>query len=342
MYDLIDKMKDNRTAILGIESSCDDTAAAVCLNGQIVSNIVANQDIHAEYGGVVPELASRAHLSNIIPTIHGALGDSGVELGELSAVAVTTGPGLMGSLVVGLCAARGISAGLGIPLISVNHMDAHIMSCFIEEPIPSLPFLCLTVSGGHTQLTIVNAANDMSVIGRTRDDAAGEAFDKVGKLIGLPYPAGPHIDRLARSGEECFSFTKASIPNYDFSFSGLKTQVMYFLRDEQKKDPEFLDANRANIAASVSRSIVDMLLEKLVLAATNTGIKSIGIAGGVSANSLLRQRVKELAGIHQWDLTIPAIRYCTDNAAMIAIAGYHKYLAGDFSSLKLSPFTKSI
>jgi N6-L-threonylcarbamoyladenine synthase len=246
----------------------------------------------------------------------------------------------MGSLVVGLCAAKGLAAGLGIPIISINHMDGHIMSCFIEPPLPSFPFLCLTISGGHTQLTVVRSVIDMEVIGRTRDDAAGEAFDKIGKLLGLPYPAGPHIDKLAQKGEVLYQFTHADVPDFDFSFSGLKTQVMYFLRDELKKNENFIEENRHHVAASVQYAIVQMLMKKLNAATHMSGIKDIAIAGGVSANSMVRSSVQELAIKENWKVHIPSLQYCTDNAAMISIAGYYKYQAGDFSNLGLAPFTK--
>ena len=328
--------------MLGIESSCDDTAAAVCIDGSIVSNVISNQDVHSRYGGVVPELASRAHLSNFIPTVSSALSDAGVSVQDLDAIAVTQGPGLMGSLVVGLCGARGLAAGLGIPIVGVNHMNAHIMSCFITEPRPPFPFLCLTVSGGHTQLTVIHKVNDMEVIGRTLDDAAGEAFDKVGKLLGLPYPAGPHIDRLADQGTPQFPFTKASIAEFDFSFSGLKTQVMYFLRDEMKKNPEFIEKNKADLASSVRHIIVDMLIEKVEAAVHHTGITAVAIAGGVSANVELRRRIQQMAGMQGWDVFIPPREYCTDNAAMIAMSGYYQFLEDDIADLTLTPYTRSI
>lgn len=326
--------------ILGIESSCDDTAAAVCIDGKIVSNVVANQDIHAQYGGVVPELASRAHLSNIVPAISAALKEAGVTLDQLSAVAVTRGPGLLGSLVVGVCAAKGLASGLSIPIIPVNHMDAHIMSSFIELPIPSFPVLSLTVSGGHTQLTIVHSVNQMEVVGKTRDDAAGEAFDKIGKMMGLPYPAGPIIDRLAEAGQPRFKFTHADVPEFDFSFSGLKTQVMYFLRDQLKNEADFLEDNKKDVAASVRSTIVGMLMNKLESCAIDTGIKSVAIVGGVSANRLVRRSAENLAAQHGWQLHIPSLPYCTDNAAMIAITGYYRLLSGTVRHENFVPFTR--
>ena len=332
--------KDGHQIILGIESSCDDTAAAVCVDGKVVSNVVVTQEVHAQYGGVVPELASRAHLANIVPGIKSAVSQAGISLTDVSAIAVTQGPGLLGSLGVGACAAKGLAAALDVPLIGVNHMDAHIMSCFIEPPLPTFPFLCLTISGGHSQLTVVRAVDDMEVIGRTRDDAAGEAFDKIGKLIGLPYPAGPHIDRLAELGEPKFHFTRSDMSGYDFTFSGLKTQVMYFVRDEMKKNDSFVEDQKNDIAASVREAIVDMLMAKLSSAATDTGIKQIAIAGGVSANALVRRRMSELALENNWQVHIPSIAYCTDNAAMIAVTGYYKYLAGQTTNLSMTPFAR--
>ena len=334
-------MIGKESIILGIESSCDDTAAAVCIDGKIVSNVVSTQDLHAAYGGVVPELASRAHLSNIIPVVTMALSEAGVKRGDLDAIAVTQGPGLLGSLIVGLCAAKGMAASLDIPLISVDHMQAHVMSCFIEEPVPTLPFLCLTISGGHTQLTVVNDLFDMQVIGKTLDDAAGEAFDKIGKLMGLPYPAGPHIDQLAEKGAVRYSFSHADVPDFNFSFSGLKTQVMYFLRDQSKRSPDFISVNATHIAASVRQVIVDMLMNKLEAAARQTGIDQIGIAGGVSANRLVRKQVADLANKNNWQVFIPSMPYCTDNAAMIAKAGYYKFQNSDFTSLTTSPFARA-
>jgi len=332
--------KKSEIIILGIESSCDDTAAAISIDGQIVANVVANQDMHAAYGGVVPELASRAHLANFVPSIAEAIRKAGIQKSDIDAIAVTNGPGLMGSLVVGVCGARGLAAGLNVPLIAVNHMDAHIMSCFIDDPKPTFPFLCLTISGGHSQLTIVRSASDMTVIGKTLDDAAGEAFDKIGKLLGLPYPAGPLIDQLAEQGQARFDFTHASIPDYDFSFSGLKTQVMYFLRDSLKKNPDFIEQNKFDIAASVRKIIVDMLMAKLESASNDTGLKTIAIAGGVSANKEVRRRLQMIAEDRDWDIHIPALKYSTDNAAMIATSGYYKFLEGDLSDLSLTPFAR--
>ena len=333
--------KEGQHIVLGIESSCDDTAAAICIDGTIVSNVVVNQTVHEQHGGVVPELASRAHLANVVPGISAAIDEAGISLQDISAIAVTQGPGLMGSLVVGLCFAKGLSAGLNVPLIPVHHMNAHVMSCLIDESRPTYPFLCLTISGGHTQLTIVHSFDKMEVIGKTRDDAAGEAFDKIGKLIGLPYPAGPHIDRLADQGENLFDFTRADIPDFDFSFSGLKTQVMYFLRDRIKSQPDFLTLNKHHVAASVRRAIVDMLLLKLKAAADMTGLNQIALAGGVSANKLLRNEAQRLAEEKGWTVFIPPISYCTDNAAMVAITGYLKFINGHYAGLEIAPFAKS-
>lgn len=326
--------------ILGIESSCDDTAAAVYADGQLLSNVIASQDVHAQYGGVVPELASRAHLSHFIPTVHAALSSANKQLADIDGIAVTNGPGLMGSLVVGVCGARGLAAALGVPLIGVNHMQAHIMSTFLVEDAPSFPFLCLTISGGHTQLTVVRSFDDMEIVGKTRDDAAGEAFDKIGKLLGLPYPAGPYMDRLAQEGEAKFSFSEATIPGYDFSFSGLKTQVLYFLRDRMKEDDQFIETNKADIAASVQQSIVGALMKKLIQAADDYSLSSIAVAGGVSANSEVRKQIAEAGQGRGWKVHIPSIAYCTDNAAMIAVTGYHSLQAGVTSDLSLTPYAR--
>ncbi len=327
--------------ILGIESSCDDTAVAVCQNGQVLSNVVANQHVHAAYGGVVPELASRAHLEHIVPTVDTALKHAGISLTDLDAIAVTQGPGLLGSLVVGFCYAKGLASGLQVPLIGVDHLEAHALSCFADDLKPDYPFLCLTVSGGHSRLTIVHDAANMEVIGKTRDDAAGEAFDKIGKLMGLDYPAGPLIDRLAQGATSKFTFTKADIPNLDFSFSGLKTQVMYFLRDQMRLEPQFMEQNKSIIAASVQRTIIDMLMDKLDAATKSTGLTSIAIVGGVSANSELRNRAKEWSQSHNLELFIPGLAYCTDNGAMVAVAGYEKFKQGTFTSIDASPYARS-
>ncbi len=323
--------------ILAIESSCDDTGAAVLKNGKLVSNLVATQDMHREYGGVVPELASRVHQEAIAKVVDQALKIAGVRPDQLDAIAFTKGPGLMGSLLVGVSFAKGLAIGLDIPLIEVNHMQAHILAHFLEEPAPKFPFLCLTISGGHTEIVLVEDHLQMTRLGKTIDDAAGEAFDKTGKMIGLPYPAGPVIDKLAKEGKPIYEFSKPRIDGLDFSFSGLKTGILYFLKREKKKDELFIEKNMADICASVQACIIEILLEKIKMAAEQTGIKEISIAGGVSANSGLRREIEALAEEEGWNVYIPKLAYCTDNAAMIGITGYFQYLAGDFSSLEVSP-----
>lgn len=329
-----------RTIILAIESSCDDTSAAVIADGEILSNCVANQEIHRLYGGVVPEVASRAHQANIIPVVDMALQKAQVKKEELSAIAFTRGPGLIGSLIVGVSFAKGLAMSLGIPMVEVHHMQAHVLAHFAEPPKPSFPFLCLTVSGGHTQIVVVKDYLDMEVIGSTIDDAAGEAFDKTGKLLGLDYPAGPHIDRLAQEGEARFSFPEPQIPDLDFSFSGLKTSILYFLKKEIKKNPGFIEENLADICASVQERIVSILMNKLKMAAKQTGIREIAIAGGVSANSELRSSLETTGKELGWQTYIPAFEYCTDNAAMIAVTAYHKYLKGEFAPLDIRPVAR--
>ena len=318
--------------ILAIESSCDETAAAVLRDGKILSNVVATQAIHAQYGGVVPELASRAHQRNIIPVVDKSLLDAQVTPDQLTAIAFTQGPGLLGSLLVGVCFAKAMALGLGIPLVGVHHMKAHILAHFIGEPHPEFPFLCLTVSGGHTQIVKVNGFLDMEIIGQTRDDAVGEAFDKTAKMLGLPYPGGPLVDKYAQSGDaRRFAFPDVDMPGYDYSFSGIKTAFLYFVRDETAKNPDFIAQNLPDICASVQYTLVRILLKKLKKAAHDTGIRQIAIAGGVSANSGLRKTLAEYGAELGWQVYIPAFEYCTDNAAMIAMAAYHKALAGQFS-----------
>jgi N6-L-threonylcarbamoyladenine synthase len=319
--------------ILGIESSCDDTSAAVLKNEAILSNEIAGQKIHEQYGGVVPELASRAHQQNIVPVVDVALQKAGIRKEDIDAIAFTRGPGLLGSLIVGTSFAKALSLGLRIPMVEVNHMQAHILAHFIDDPDkkkPQFPFLCLTVSGGHTQLVIVRDFDDMEVIGSTRDDAAGEAFDKTAKLIGFPYPGGPLIDKYAREGKAVFTFTKPQIDGLDFSFSGLKTNVLQFLQRETKRNPNFIQDNRADICASIQHTIIEILLEKLMAASVMFNINEVAIAGGVSANSGLRNQLKITAEKRNWKLHIPRFEYCTDNAAMIAIAGRVKYLKNEF------------
>lgn len=327
-------MPDNPVFILALESSCDDTAAAVLQNGKVLSNVVANQLIHQQYGGVVPELASRAHQQNIVPVVAAALQKANVTKEQLSAIAFTQGPGLMGSLLVGSSFAKSISLGLGIPLIAVNHMQAHILAHFIDEENqekPHFPFLALTISGGHTQIVKVNGYFDMEIIGETTDDAVGEAFDKTAKILGLPYPGGPLVDKYAQLGNpKAFAFTKPKIPGLDFSFSGLKTAILYFIQKETAGNPDFISENLNNICASVQHTIIEILMEKLKMAVTETGINQIAIGGGVSANSGIRQALKAAEGKYGWKTFVPKFEYTTDNAAMIGIAGYHKFLNGIF------------
>ena len=326
--------------ILGIESSCDDTSAAVFREGVVLSNVVANQDVHQAYGGVVPEVASRAHLENIVPVVDTALQKAGVAPADLSAIAFTRGPGLMGALLVGVTFAKTMALSLDIPIIEVNHMEAHILAHFAEQPYPKFPFLCLTVSGGHTQIVLVRSHLDMELLGTTIDDAAGEAFDKTGKLLGLPYPAGPSIDRLAKHGKPFYSFPEPKVSGLDFSFSGLKTSILHFLQKEKKKNPSFIQENINDIAASVQYRIVTILLNKLKMAVQQTGIQTIAIAGGVSANSGLREGLQRLGDEEGWTIHIPRFEFCTDNAAMIAVAGYYKGLEGQFADQGVEPLAR--
>ncbi|WKN44343.1 tRNA (adenosine(37)-N6)-threonylcarbamoyltransferase complex transferase subunit TsaD [Tunicatimonas pelagia] len=324
--------------ILAVESSCDETSAAISKNGEILSNIVATQAVHENYGGVVPELASRAHQQNIVPIVHQALRDANITKTMLNAAAYTQGPGLLGALLVGSSFVKSLAWGLQIPLLSVNHMQAHILAHFIESPQPQFPFLCLTVSGGHTQLVVVRDYLDMEIIGETLDDAVGEAFDKIAKLLGLPYPGGPHLDRIAQQGNpKRFSFPITSMPDLNFSFSGIKTAVLYFLRDQIKQNERFVEENLPDLCASVQATLISMLLEKVEAAVSQTGIREIAIAGGVSANSGLRNQLKVLAQQKQWQVYIPKIEYCTDNAAMIAMAAHYQYLGGQTDTLTASP-----
>jgi N6-L-threonylcarbamoyladenine synthase len=323
--------------ILAIESSCDDTSAAVIKDGVMLSNFIATQTIHEQYGGVIPELASRAHQSNIVPVVEAALQKAGVSKHDLNAIAFTRGPGLMGSLLVGVSFAKGMALSLDIPMIEVNHMIGHILAHFIDEPKPAFPFLCLTVSGGHTQIVLVKSPLDMEVIGETIDDAAGEAFDKTGKMLGLPYPAGPVIDRLAKLGEARFAFSEPKIDGLNFSFSGLKTQIMHFIARETKANPDFLTENINDICASVQSRIISILLNKLKTAAKLHNIKHLAIAGGVSANSGLRDAFHELGKRHGWQTYIPQFQYCTDNAGMIAMTAHYKYLANAFVGHDIAP-----
>jgi N6-L-threonylcarbamoyladenine synthase len=333
--------------ILGIESSCDDTSAAVIRDREIISNLIANQEVHRAFGGVVPELASRAHQQNIIPVVEQALDKAKVHKNQLHAVAFTRGPGLLGSLLVGTSFAKSFALSLGIPVIDVDHMEAHILAHFIENPgvkkeIPSFPFLCLTVSGGHTQIVMVKDYFDFTIIGKTIDDAAGEAFDKAAKIMGLPYPGGPMIDKISHDGNEnAFIFPEPAIPGLDYSFSGLKTSFLYFLRDSLKNDQGFIENNKADLAASIQKVIVDILLKKLARASAEYGIRDIAVAGGVSANSRLRNALQQKATDLGWRVFIPRLEYCTDNAAMVAITGYFKYLRGEFGSQGSSVYARS-
>jgi len=328
-------MLSNDVFILAIESSCDDTAAAVLVNDTVVSNIVANQSIHNEFGGVVPELASRAHLHNIVPVVDIALRKANIDKSQLSAIAFTQGPGLMGSLLVGASFAKSLAQGLNIPLIAVNHMHAHILAHFINEDgfdKPEFPFLALTISGGHTQIVMVKDFFDMEIIGETTDDAVGEAFDKSAKILGLHYPGGPLIDQLAKEGNpKKFTFTKPKIPGLNFSFSGLKTQILYFIQKNVAENPNFIEENKADICASIQFTIIEILMDKLKLAVAQTGIKQIAIGGGVSANSGIRSTLKESESKLGWKTFIPKFEYTTDNAAMIGIVGYQKYKNERFS-----------
>ena len=331
---------NNDPIILGIESSCDDTSAAILKGKKILSNEVANQEIHSLYGGVVPELASRAHQKNIIPVIDTAIKKADIKKKDISAIAFTKGPGLLGSLLVGTSFAKSLAIGLDIPLISVNHMQAHILAHFIDEKqkTPSFPFLCLTVSGGHTQIVKVESYNNMKIIGTTIDDAAGEAFDKSAKILGLPYPGGPLIDKHAQNGNNhAFKFGKPKVKELDFSFSGLKTSILYKIQNHTKDNPNFISENLEDLCASIQYSIVTILLEKLKKSIKKTGINEIAIAGGVSANSYFRSALQDLANEKNYNLYIPKFEYCTDNAAMIAIAGYFKYLNKEFSDQSETP-----
>jgi N6-L-threonylcarbamoyladenine synthase len=328
--------------LLAIESSCDETSAAVCRDGLILSNHIANQTVHEQYGGVVPELASRAHMQNIVPVVDVALRQAGVSLSELDVIAFTQAPGLIGSLLVGAQFAKSLALALDKPLVAVQHMQAHVLANLIPERKPSFPFLCLTVSGGHTQIVRANSPTDLHILGETIDDAAGEAFDKSAKLLGLPYPGGPLIDKYAQQGNpKRFRFAEPQIPDLNFSFSGLKTSVLYFLQKEKALNPNFVEENLADICASLQATIINILLKKLKKAALQTGITDLCIAGGVSANSGLRQAFTQLGTDENWNTYIPAFEYCTDNAGMIAITAYYKWLAGESSDLKVSAMARS-
>jgi len=331
--------------VLGIESSCDDTSAAVIRDGLLLSNVIASQAVHAEYGGVVPELASRAHQQNIVPVVDTALKRAGISRSDLDAIAFTRGPGLLGSLLVGTSFAKGLSLGLRRPIVDVNHLHGHVLSHFIrykeDDPVPEYPFLCLLISGGNSQLVLVRDYNDMEILGRTIDDAAGEAFDKCAKVMGLPYPGGPHIDRLAAEGNPAaFKFAKPRIPGLDYSFSGLKTSFLYTLRDAVKDDADFVEKNKADLAASLQKTIIDILLDKLDKAVRQTGVRTVAIGGGVSANSGVRAAVSDYCCRHGLKAFIPERIFTTDNAAMVAIAGYYKFLDKKFCRYEDTPFAR--
>ena len=340
-----------KTTILAIESSCDDTSAAVICDGWLLSNVTASQGVHEEFGGVVPELASRAHQLNIVPVVDAALKRAGVTSEDLSAVAFTRGPGLLGSLLVGTSFAKGLALAHNIPLVEVNHLQAHILAHFIQTPpspnspitsSPTFPFLCLLVSGGNSQIVLVKSYCEMEIVGQTIDDAAGEAFDKCAKVMGLPYPGGPWIDRLAKEGNaEAFQFAKPNIPGYNYSFSGLKTSFLYFLRDHLKDNPNFIEENKADLCASLQKTVIDILINKLKKAAKDLKVTEIAVAGGVSANSGLREALLDLGRRHRWKVHIPPFAYTTDNAAMVCQAGYFKYLNGEFCPMDAAPYAKT-
>lgn len=332
--------------ILAIESSCDDTSAAVLKNDRILSNVIASQKVHEQYGGVVPELASRAHQQNIIPVVDAAIKNAGISKKDINAIAFTRGPGLLGSLLVGVSFAKSFSQALNIPLIEVNHLQAHVLSHFIkssdESVVPKFPFICLLVSGGHTQIILLRSYFDMEIIGNTIDDAAGEAIDKAAKIMDLGYPGGPVIDRLAKEGDPMkFKFATPNIKDYDYSFSGIKTSFLYFLRDHLKESPNFIQENINDLCASIQHCIVSFLLKKLKKAMADTGVTQVAIAGGVSANSYLRQQLCEMGTKYKWDVFVPQFQFCTDNAAMVGIVGYFKYLNKDFADISLAPYTRS-
>ncbi|TGX85997.1 tRNA (adenosine(37)-N6)-threonylcarbamoyltransferase complex transferase subunit TsaD [Muribaculum intestinale] len=333
------------TIILGIESSCDDTSAAVIKDGLLLSNVIASQKVHEEYGGVVPELASRAHQQNIVPVVDTAIRRAGISPSDISAIAFTRGPGLLGSLLVGTSFAKGMAIGLGCRIVDVNHLHGHVLSHFIRnkatDRVPEFPYLCLLISGGNSQIILVNSPRDMQVLGQTIDDAAGEAFDKCAKVMGLPYPGGPHIDRLSQEGDpKRFKFAKPHIPELDYSFSGLKTSFLYTLRDNVKADPDFIENNKADLAASLQATIIAILLDKLDKAVKITGVKTVAIGGGVSANSGVRAAVADYCASHNLAAFIPERAFTTDNAAMVAIAGYFKYLDGDFCAMDAAPYAR--
>ncbi len=331
------------STLLAIESSCDDTSAAVLRDDVLLSNVIASQKVHEIYGGVVPELASRAHEKNIIPVVDAAIRQAGIDKGEIDAVGFTRGPGLLGSLLVGVSFAKSFATALNVPLIEVNHLQAHVLSHFIrtENPAPTFPFICLLVSGGHTQILLLHSHFDMEVLGTTIDDAAGEAIDKAAKIMDLGYPGGPVIDRLAKDGNpDAFKFATPHVEGYNFSFSGIKTSFLYFLRDRLKEDPDFIANHKADLCASIQKTIVGYLLKRTERAALDHGVRQVAIAGGVSANSLLRSELQRICDKHHWRAFIPPMKFCTDNAAMVGIAAHFKYLKGDFADISLPPYTR--
>ena len=329
------------TVILGIESSCDETSASICINGKVINNEIANQAIHQQYGGVVPELASREHQRNIVPVVNHVLEHANINAKDLTGIAYTRGPGLLGALLIGSSFAKAMAASLNIPLIPIHHMKAHVLAHFIDDPKPKYPFICLTVSGGHTQILRVNSPSEMIILGQTQDDAVGEAFDKSAKLLGLPYPGGPMIDKLASEGDlDRFQFAKSEMPNLDYSFSGIKTSILYFLRKEIQKEPDFISNNLHDLAASIQSTLISMLMDKLKKAAIQEGINQIAIAGGVSANSGLRQALEMEAKKQDWDIFIPDFQYCTDNAGMIAMSGYLLFEEQSYGELSDSPLPR--
>lgn len=336
---------DNKSVILAIESSCDDTSAAVLRGDRILSNVIASQKVHEQYGGVVPELASRAHQLNIVPVVDAAIKNAGIDKSEIDAIAFTRGPGLMGSLMVGVSFAKSFGQALNKPLIEVNHLQGHVLSHFIKETdesqVPQFPFVCLLVSGGHTQILLLKSHFEMEILGETIDDAAGEAIDKAAKIMDLGYPGGPIIDRLAKEGNpDAYQFATPNIPGNDYSFSGIKTSFLYFLRDRLAEDPDYIEKHKADLCASIQKCIVGFLIKKLEKAVKQCGAKQIAIAGGVSANSLLRSELQKLGDKHHWQVFIPKFQFCTDNAAMVGIAGYFKYLKGEYADLSLPPYAR--
>ncbi|WP_425391815.1 tRNA (adenosine(37)-N6)-threonylcarbamoyltransferase complex transferase subunit TsaD [Ekhidna sp.] len=340
-YRYLGLQKKAVAVILGIESSCDETSASLCINGKVINNEIASQAIHEQYGGVVPELASREHQRNIVPVVDHVLTHANINVKDLDGIAYTRGPGLLGALLIGSSFAKSMAASLNIPLIPIHHMKAHVLAHFIDDPKPSYPFICLTVSGGHTQILRVNSANEMIILGQTQDDAVGEAFDKAAKLLGLPYPGGPLIDKLAKEGNpDRFQFTESEMPALDYSFSGIKTSILYFLRKEVRSNERFIEENINDLAASIQHTLIAMLMQKLEKAADQEGINQIAIAGGVSANSGLRNRLKEVAEERKWRVYIPDFQYCTDNAGMIAISGHLLYEKEAFGALNDSPLPR--